>query len=237
MAGWTKWRSILDTIATILIIAVSAAMLWRTLAPSASPRPAEAREPILPRSPVSLDGAQTMGAATAKVALIEFSDFECPFCGKFALNVQPSLKSRYVDTGKVVLAFRHLPLPFHRSAFKAGEAAECAARQGRFWEFSDRLFRDPSRLAEPDLRGHADALGLKSAEFDKCLSGESKARIQQDLADAEKWALASTPAFFVGKVRADGKVDVRKIILGLKSPGEMEAALDELLASDSSNQR
>jgi protein-disulfide isomerase len=129
-ATLARLRAVLEVAALVMIIAVSAAMLlaiakgFRRAAPAPAPAPVAARaaraarppDPPLPAAPVSLDGAQLAGNALATVVAIEYSDFQCPFCGQFARTTWPSLKRAYIDTGKVRFAFRQFPLPMHANA-------------------------------------------------------------------------------------------------------------------------
>lgn len=106
--------------------------------------------PPLPAQPLSISDAVVKGSERAKVVLIAFSDFECPYCSRFAKDTLPVLDEKYVRTGRVRVAFRHLPIEsIHPTAFKAAEASECAREQGRFWEMHDRLFDQFKQLSQP----------------------------------------------------------------------------------------
>jgi protein-disulfide isomerase len=108
-----------------------------------------------------LAGRPAKGASGARVILIEFSDFECPYCGRHFRQTLPRIDREYVQTGKVRYVFRHFPLEsLHKEAFKAAEAALCAGDQQKFWEMHDRLFAHQDALATGKLPGHAAALGL-----------------------------------------------------------------------------
>ena len=137
-------RSVLDIVATLAMIAAAGAIIWTTLGRSAPTAARPGRAPIpVPTEPVPLEGAPILGNPEAPVAIVEFSDFACPFCGRFSKDILPELKAKYIDTGQVLLAFRHLPLDrIHPRARPAAEAAECASRQGKFWRFHDLLFAD-----------------------------------------------------------------------------------------------
>jgi protein-disulfide isomerase len=136
------------------------------------------------------------GPAQAAVTVVEFSDFQCPYCSR----VTPTLKKvqeTYGDTVRVV--YRDLPLvQIHPQAAKAAEAATCAHDQGKFWEMHDRLFADQSKLQVDELKKHAAELGLDTAAFNQCLdSSKHAAEWQQDAADASTFGVTSTPAFFI----------------------------------------
>src|SRR5712691_1751168 len=115
----------------------------------------------LPRDPISIANEPVMGDRAAKVAVIEYSDFQCPFCARYAKETFPQITSDYVDTGKVKYAFHDLPLDFHKYAFKAAEAAHCAGDQGKFWEMHGLLFQNQAALAPEQLGTYAKNLGLR----------------------------------------------------------------------------
>lgn len=174
----------------------------------------------LPSSPIeqiapfelSISTAATKGAPNARVALIEFSDFECPFCGRHALTVYPELQRRFVETGKIKYSFRHLPLEqIHPSARKAAEAAECAGKQDKFWEMHDRLFKNQQSLQRDNFIAHAQTIGLKQPEFEQCFTdGQMSAKVSEDLVDARLRSLTGTPTFLLGEIGENGIVKVTK---------------------------
>jgi protein-disulfide isomerase len=231
-----RWRTVLDAASTILLIVASTVILVVVFLDRYGPRPVDAvhgvRPAPVPTEPLSLEGATLLGDKNAKVAVIEYSDFECPFCGKFAEEIRPVLQREYVDTGKVLLAFRHFPLSIHRLAEGAAMAAECAGRQNRFWEMHARLFADRSRLDLASLREHAQALRLGLEAFDTCMSGEVAEKVRADVDSARKLSIAGTPTFLVGTIEADGRVRVVTRLNGARSMQELRHALDDLLPKD-----
>jgi protein-disulfide isomerase len=215
-------------VATLAIIAASAVMVWKVLSPS---RPAGGDRTLsIPAAPVPLAGATLVGDESAKVVLIEFSEFQCPYCGTFARDTLPKLKAEYVDTGKVQLAFRQFPLSMHQNAERASEVALCAGRQGKFWQMHDSLFSKQTALDEASLMARADELGLSDTAFKGCLSGQMKAQIQDDMQAAKALGVSSTPAFFVGSTTGDGTVVVKKTILGARPIEDFKAAISSVLA-------
>lgn len=147
---------------------------------------------------VDTTGAPVNGDKNAPVTIVEFSDFECPFCGRYHAQTHPLIVENYVDTGKVKFVFKHFPLNFHASAQKASEAAECANDQGKFWEYHDVLFANQQALSISNLKQYAADLSLDTAEFNSCLdSGEHAAKIKQDLADGQAAGVSGTPSFFI----------------------------------------
>jgi protein-disulfide isomerase len=147
------------------------------------------------RVPVDTVDAPVRGNPKAPVTVVEFSDFQCPYCVRARPTVA-RVREAYGD--KLRWVFRHFPLSFHERAEKAGEAAACAGDQGRFWEMHDRLWANNTRLEVPDLKGHAAALGLDAAAFDRCLdSGRHAGLVDRDLQAGASYGVSGTPAFFV----------------------------------------
>jgi protein-disulfide isomerase len=146
------------------------------------------------------------GPESAPVTIVEFSDFQCPFCGKARSTVEDVVK-QYGD--KVRLVFRHYPLPFHENAPKAAEAAACAQDQGKFWEMHDKMFSNQQALKVDDLKKYAADLGMDAARFNECLdSGKKKDLIEKDKAAGEKAGVSGTPAFFINGVALSGAVPI-----------------------------
>jgi protein-disulfide isomerase len=147
------------------------------------------------RVAVSADGPQR-GRVDAPVTIVEFSDFQCPFCGEFEPIVRGAL-AKY--STQVRLVYRHMPLTnLHKFAQKAAEAAVCAEKQGKFWEMHDLLFADQSSLSIEQLKDKGRRIGLDSAKFDDCLdSGAAAPAVQDDVTAAEALGLSGTPSSFV----------------------------------------
>jgi protein-disulfide isomerase len=158
-------------------------------------------EPPRERKTVAATGA-AKGPENAPITIVEFSDFQCPYCSRANESVDQVLKAY---PNQVRLVFRHFPLDFHQQAPKASEAALCAQDQGKFWEMHDKLFANQKALEVPALKGYAKELGLDSGKFDKCLdSGEKAATVQADLAEGKKVGVNGTPAFFINGILLSG---------------------------------
>lgn len=150
--------------------------------------------PKKPKKEVEAKGP-SRGPEGAKVTIVEFSDFQCPFCSKAHDTVEEVMNAY---PGKVRLVFRHFPLDFHQQAPKAAEASLCANEQGKFWEYHDVLFKNQSKLQVEDLKGHAQGLGLDAAKFGECLdSGKHAATVKTDTEAGHKVGVNGTPAFFI----------------------------------------
>jgi protein-disulfide isomerase len=145
---------------------------------------------------VELGDAPVKGAANAPITILEFSDFQCPFCSR----VLPTLKQVEEKYGsQIKVAFRNLPLvQIHPDASRAAEAGACAADQGKFWEMHDKMFSNQQGLSVDGLKKMATEAGLDAEKFASCLgSGDKAARWHADTADAERYGVSSTPAFFI----------------------------------------
>jgi len=147
-----------------------------------------------PREDVAIGNAPVEGSRDAAVKVVEFADYECPYCRK----VQPTISKLLKEYGtKVAFAFKDFPLPMHKHAEKAAEAARCANEQGKFWDFHDKLFSADS-LEIAEMKTYARSMNLDGAKFDKCLdSGAQAAGIQKDQAEGAKLGLTGTPTFFI----------------------------------------
>lgn len=189
--------------------------------PQRPPTPTEAKAEV--------DDDPFLGDTNAPVTLIEFSDYQCPYCGRFFQTTLPQLKKEYIDTGKLKYVFRDFPLPFHQQAQKASEAAQCAGDQGKYWEMHDLIFKNQRAMQVEDLKGYAENLGLNKANFDKCLDGDKYTEeVKKDMADGRKVGVRGTPSFVLGKSTKDGKID-GKFLRGAQSYQSFKEEIDSLL--------
>ena len=144
---------------------------------------------------INVDGKPVRGTPGAKVQIVEFSDFQCPYCGAAEPAVLQVLKEY---AGKVSLVYLNFPLSFHPYAEKAAEAYECALVQGKSWEYHDVLFANQNALDVQSLKKHASDLKLDSAKFDSCLDGGSKkAVVDADTQKGSSLGVSGTPTFFI----------------------------------------
>jgi protein-disulfide isomerase len=181
---------------------------------------------------ISVDGEPFKGDKNAKVTLVEFSEFQCPFCGRHVRETFPQLDKEYIQTGKVKYIFRDLPLEsIHKNAFKASEAAHCAGEQGKFWEMHDRLFANQNSLEPAMLAGHAQAIGVDAKKFQACLdSGKYAAEIRKGIAEANKYGITGTPTSVIGLTQPNDPktIKVLKVIRGAQNISAFKEALDSL---------
>jgi protein-disulfide isomerase len=181
----------------------------RETQPLRGDQPIANQQPPQPqRIEVSLDDDPVKGSPNAKVTIVVFSDFQCPFCQRFALQTLPQIEEKYIKTGKVKLVYRDFPLSFHQYAQKAAEAAECADEQGKFWEYHDILFQKLSEWAavgESKFKEYAQQLGLDTQKFNQCLdSGKYASEVQKDYNDGLKYGVSGTPTFFINGIKVIG---------------------------------
>ena len=157
-----------------------------------------------PSADVDIAKAPANGSLHAPVVLVEFADYECPYCQKVNPQIQ-QLKKEYGDN--LTIVFKDFPLPMHHGSEKAAEAARCAGEQGKFWLYHDVLFY--SKQIEVDaLKEHARVLNLDAEKFDTCLdSGAETAAVKKDLEEAKGLGLTGTPSFFVNGHFFSGVVD------------------------------
>ncbi|TQV75260.1 hypothetical protein FLL45_10010 [Aliikangiella marina] len=154
-------------------------------------------KPREPRFDVKAGDAPYLGGKDAKVEIVEFSDFECPYCAK-ATDVIRSLNQRYGD--RIKIAYKHFPLNFHPNAQKAAEAGVCAKMQSNemFWKLHDEMFANIKNLSVGALKDKAKKIGLDYEQFNTCLSsGKYAAKVQSDIAEGMRVGVSSTPVFFV----------------------------------------
>jgi len=168
--------------------------------------PQQLSQPQQPsRAEVGVDDDPIKGSENAPVTIIEFSEYECPFCERFFKQTLPQIEENYIKTGKVRHVFRDFPLSSHRNAQKAAEASECADEQGKFWEYHDKLFENQNALDINSLKRYAKDLGLDAAKFNECLdSGKMTAEIQKDFADGSRYGVSGTPTFFINEIELVG---------------------------------
>jgi protein-disulfide isomerase len=226
------WRAALDTAATIAIIAAAGTLIWQGYVgrPGTPPQRTNDQLPV-PRAALSLEGALVKGGDGAKVVLVEFSDFQCAYCARFASETLPVLDREYVAAGTVKLAFRHLPLSIHPLAQRAAESAECAANQGYFWQMHDSLFARQDALDEASLEQRAADLRLNIEVYRECMRGQSAPKVKRDAVLAQALGVHGTPAFFFGTITADDHVKVVSTLAGARPVAEFKEKLDKLLSA------
>lgn len=185
---------------------------------------------------VSIDDDPVLGDKNAKVTLIDFTDYECPFCKRYFDQTFSQIKKDYIDTGKIKYVVRDLPLSFHANAHKEAQAAECAREQGgdtAYYKYHDEIFKrttsNGTGLALDKLSVIANDLGLNGSTLQSCLDSEKyKGEVDKDLADASAVGASGTPTFFIGKSTSDGVITGTKIV-GAQPYSAFQAEIDKQL--------
>ncbi|OGN09424.1 MAG: hypothetical protein A3J46_01310 [Candidatus Yanofskybacteria bacterium RIFCSPHIGHO2_02_FULL_41_11] len=177
---------------------------------------------------ISTDDDAYLGKKNAPIVMIEFSDYQCPFCRSFWRDTLPLIKSEYIDTGKVRFVYRDFPLNFHPSAIPSAMAAECADDQGKYWEMHDKIFSEQDKLGSgtvqfsiDDLRNWAGQIGLDQGKFNSCLDSQKYAEeIGKDYDDGQAAGVSGTPGFFING----------KSVVGAQPFSVFKTIIDELFA-------
>lgn len=183
-----------------------------------------APDPEQVKKDLKMGGLPVQGNENAKVTIVEFSDFECPFCGKFYTDAYPQLKKDYIDTGKVKLYYRHYPLPFHPKAVPLALASECANDQGAFWRMHDKIFDNNATVAsatDEQIKQYGADLGLDVAAFNNCYDNKThQAKVDEDTAAGSAVGVSGTPTFYING----------RQLVGAQPYASFQAIIDEELS-------
>jgi protein-disulfide isomerase len=208
-----KWLVLLDGASSLALLLAAVVVVWKMSSSgavnvtSANGNTVEELDSI----PIDLDGTRTMGSDKAAIAVLEFSDFECPYCGRHAREVLPEIRKTFVDTGKVQYVFKNFVLPSHQLAIPAAAAAECAGKQGRYWEMHDQLFVNQKALDRDHLVNYATDLGLQLRPFATCVDGPIKAEIAAHTKQGNDLGVQATPTFLIGLIKRNQVIASKKI--------------------------
>ncbi|GLH74773.1 thioredoxin [Geothrix limicola] len=180
---------------------------------------------------LNVHGEPFKGSPLARVAILEYSDFDCSFCAKYASEIYPLIDHAYVQGGKVKYFFRDMPSPEHPNALFKARVARCAGEQDKFWEAHDQLFKDQRPFDGEGLARFRQSLGLEEAPFTACInSNRYLDAIQRSAMGASRMQIRGTPAFLIGTLSEDGNIlTAKKVFLGAESYEAFRAALEELL--------
>jgi len=203
-------------IIVLLVLAVSmqATTIYRSYHKSVPPTGTAIRDAPT-NSFMDLAGLPMRGVPTSSIVLVEFSDYECPFCSRYAKGVGRTIQQKYVETGQVQYAFANNPLPIHSSARRLAIAAICLGLQDRFWDMHDLIFEAAPRTPEQIL-DTVSRLNLDSREFKTCQerSESVEQQIEHEVVIASQLGLRGTPAFAVGTIVSPGRARIHKLIVG-----------------------
>ncbi len=177
----------------------------------ASPTPTPTAAPP-EKVKIGTAGGYSLGRSDAALTLVEFADYQCPFCKQFHNTTFQQLKKNYIDTGKLRFVSRDLPLEFHNNALRAALAARCAGEQDKFWQMRDILIANSTNLGQDAILTFAQQLALDMNPFRVCLdSGKYFAEIQRDVAEAGSAGIAGTPTFVLGRA-SEGAIEGIRIV-------------------------
>jgi protein-disulfide isomerase len=172
-----------------------------------------------------VDDDPKLGKDSAPIVMVEFSDYQCPFCARFFSNTLPELKKNYIETGKLQFVYRDFPLSRHPEAQPAAEAAECAGEQGKYFEMHDKIFANQASMSKESYKKWAEELSLDMQKFNNCLdSGKYKSEVQKDYSDGQRLGVRATPTYFIGKRGGDAIQ-----IVGAHPYEVFQRAIDNLL--------
>src|SRR5579864_318793 len=195
-----------------------------------APKPAAAPAPPEKVQMSVGNGWYSLGRADAPVTLVEFGDYQCPFCKRFHTDAYSELKMNYIDTGKVRFVSRDLPLDFHPLALKAAEAARCAGDQNKYWELRDALYTNSAPPNDDVIHKAVESLSLDAKGFQVCLDSDKyKGEVQKDAGEAAKLQISGTPTFVLAKSAPDKLDGVR--IVGAQPFAAFQSAIEGLLKS------
>jgi len=187
--------------------------------------------PVFKPADVTIDDAPFLGDSDAIVTLVEFSDYQCPFCRRHKDQVMPDLVKNFVDTGKLKYVMREFPLAMHANAKSAAQAALCAGEQDQYWQMHDKMFENQRQLKVENLKAYGAELGLDSAVFDACLDdGKYAKRVSEDLTAGGRLGITGTPAFVLGLTdpKDSNKANVTEFINGAQSLEKFSQVIEDL---------
>ncbi len=173
------------------------------------------------------------GDRDAPITILEFSDYQCPFCRRHANDTLPTLTEKYISTGKLKYVMRENPLEnIHPRAMRASQAALCANDEGKYWEMHDQIFANQRKMTDEDFLAHGESIGLNGNKFSKCMeSSKYEEQVKQDLAEGKKLGIRGTPGFLLGFTDAKNpdKVRLTKFLNGARTPQQFSNEIDRLL--------
>jgi protein-disulfide isomerase len=169
-------------------------------------KPAPPQEEAPTRAKITdLSGVSMLGSKAAPITIVEYTDYQCPYCQRFHVTAFAELKKAYIDTGKVRFFSKDMPLDFHPNAMRAAMAARCAGEQGKFWELRDTMGANPNSLDLEHIVGFAADLKMDTNALRACIdNGKYKERVQNDVLEAMKIGANGTPTFVIGKSVGEG---------------------------------
>jgi protein-disulfide isomerase len=201
-------------------------------APAPAARP---QQPAFQEQVISIGTSPTKGKSDAPVTIVEYSDYQCPYCARVYRDTLSLIQKEYIDTGKVRFVMRENPLEtIHQDAMNASQAALCAGDQGKYWEMHNLIFDNQRELRVENLKNYAGTIDIDTAVFNECLDGKKHVEtVRRDLASGAKLGVRGTPGFVFGLTDPDDsdKVKMMKFLRGAQPVTSFRATIDELLES------
>ena len=180
---------------------------------------------------VDISSAPFIGNKDVKIAIVEFSDYQCPYCRRHFTQTLPDIKTNYIDSGKVKYVMKQYPLGFHAKAKGAAIAALCVEKlkPGQYWKAHESIFSGETKLNEVDYKQMAKSLGLAENKFNLCLENpEIIQQVDTNIREGEAVGVSGTPAFYIGKI-VDGKVVNGQLVTGARPYASFSSVIDRLL--------
>jgi protein-disulfide isomerase len=227
-------RQVLDVAATVALFGAATATIWvivttrgpNTVVNGAGVDNLEHLEPV----DLYASGATLDVDSRPKLVMVEFSDYQCPYCAKFANEVFPNLRANYVETGKLKYIFKNAPgEAIHPLAKKAAHAASCAGQQDRYWQAHDHLFSNQLRITQAFLVSLAESISLDQASYERCLNSDIAAMLLAEQREAGLLGVSGTPTFVLGRLLPDGRLKPLQRVRGAVSYDTFKGILDGLL--------
>ncbi len=197
----------------------------RPVAPptAAAPRPVDDKV-----SYAFVPGTYAMGKEDAPLVLVEYTDYQCPFCQRFHNDAFAQIKANYIDTGKIRFVSRDFPLGFHENAMRGAVAARCSAEQGKYWDFRHTLIVNASQLQPDKIAGYAQNASLDVSKFKACIDSDKyKTAIDKDIAEGQAAGVTGTPAFVLGRLQ-NGKLEGVRIV-GAMPYAQFDAKIQDFM--------
>jgi protein-disulfide isomerase len=240
MAEEVRFRFVIDLVMTVAVVCASVVVTWTALSIRSNSRRTQPESASVAQAAVAMD-AITMVTRTAsrngqpRLAIVEFSDFECPFCGQYARETWQDVNRELIQSGQITYVFRHFPLTtIHARALAASEAAECAGEQGHFWEMHRQLFSHQDALNRTDLIRYAAEVGLNLSRFHSCLADDAvKRRIREDQSEGRRLGVTSTPTLLFGEIQSNGSIKLSRKLTSAQPFDLLKRSLESVNARES----
>ncbi|MEJ8566789.1 DsbA family protein [Elongatibacter sediminis] len=212
------------------------AEIRKLLEEGARPAPSAPQAPTFQEREVSIRGASVKGDPEAALTLIEYSDYQCPFCSRHARQTMPQLLENYIEQGKVKFVMREFPIAgLHPRAPAAAQAALCARDQGRYWEMHDILFANQRQMSDENLQDYAEEIGLEASAFSACLESDKyMAQVEADIEEGKSMGVRGTPSFVLGYTDTENPDNVKAVrfVRGAQSYDNFVRVIEELLKDE-----